>query len=253
MSTNLRIFAATAGGSLLIVGSLLGAVAPVAAASGSTTPSGPCAAEQAAYKASETVATGIALGNCMISQRLTFLSTVSSRLPNSKSLTDADRAALSTILSADQSGLTGLESTLDGESTLSAVQSDLAAIVAQYRVYLLFARQVTLVSGADAVSAAVTRFATVNTRLEARIAAAAGKGKDTSAATAELAAMNAAVGRATSDVSGLSAGLLALTPAEYDAGSARPILTHAQTAILRARSQLLDARADALRVLIDLR
>jgi hypothetical protein len=253
MSTRLRLLAATLGGALLISGSLLGTVAPVAAASSPTTATGPCAAERTAYSASETVANGIALGDCMIGQRLTYLSKASSRLPGIKNLTDADRAALATILSTDTTGLTGLKATLDAETTLAAVQSDLAAIVSDYRVFALAARQVTLVSEADAVSATVARYATVNTRLEARIQAAAAKGRNTSAASAELAVMNRTVARAASDVSGLSARLLALTPAEYDAGSARPVLVRAETALLRARAQLLDARADALRVLIRLR
>ncbi len=253
MSTRLRLLAATLGGTLLIAGSLLGTVAPVAATSSPTTTAGPCAAEQAAYKASETVANGIALGDCMIDQRLDYLSKASPLVQDSKVLTSGDQSALATILSNDTSGLTSLKGTLDAETTLAAVQRDLASIVSEYRVFALAARQVTLVSEADAVSATVARYATVDARLEARIQAAAAKGRNTSSASAALTAMNRAVARAASDVSGLSTRLLALTPAEYDAGSARPLLVRAQTAVLRARAQLLDARADALRVVIRLR
>ncbi len=268
MPRRLHMFVATLGGTLLVTGTLLGgAVAPVAAAGGTTSgtatttaatttttaPTGPCATEWAAYKASESVTNGIALGDCMIGQRLTFLSKASTRVQDSKVLTSGDRAALATILSNDTSGLTSLKATLDAASTLPAVQADLHAIVSQYRVFHLAARQVALVSGADAVSTAVTHDAAVKTRLEARISAAAAKGRKTSAASAELAAMDRAVGRAASDVSGLSARVLALTPAEYDAGSAGRVLTHAATDVLQARAQLLDARADALRVLIRLR
>ncbi|MGO9179898.1 MAG: hypothetical protein ACLQBX_06460 [Candidatus Limnocylindrales bacterium] len=252
MSTRLRLLAATLGGSILLLGSLLGAVAPVAAASSSTT-SGPCAALQATYKASETVANGIALGNCMISERLTFLGNESTQMAKHTSLTSGDLAALSTIDSADTSGLTSLQTTLDGESSLTGVQSDLANIVKEYRVYVLFARQVTLVEGADAVSATQAHFTTLSTKLQDRINTAAAKGKNTTAASAQLADMNSAVSRAMTDVSGLSSELLALTPSEYNAGSAKSVLSHARTAVLRARAQLLDARADALRVVADLR
>ncbi|MGC8634148.1 MAG: hypothetical protein ACP5VP_05730 [Candidatus Limnocylindrales bacterium] len=254
MPTRFRILAATLGGAVLLSGSLLvGAVAPVAAASTTTaTHAGPCATEQAAYKASPSVSTGQALGDCMIGQRLSYLSSASSKLSADKTLTSADSTALSTILSNATSGLTSLEATLNAETSLSAVQGDLTAIVANYRVYRLVARQVALVKSADAVSATVSRYATVNSRLEARIQAAAAKGRKTSAASAELAAMNRAVSAAASDVSGLSARVLALTPAEYDAHTARPVLVRGQTAILRARAQLLDARADALRVVIRL-
>ncbi len=256
MSTRLRILAATLGGAVLVSGALLGAVAPVAAAgsTGTTTHTGPCATEQAAYKASETVANGIALGGCLITQRLDYLSKATTRVQDSKVLTSADRSALATILANDTSGLTALKSTVDGETSLSAVQADLHAIVSQYRVFRLVARQVALVSQADAVGAAVARYTgTVSPRLEARIQAAAAKGRNTTAAAAALAAMNRAVSAASSDVSGLSARVLALTPAEYDAHHARPVLVRAETAVLRARAQLLDARADALRVVIRLR
>ena len=253
ISTRLRLLAATLGGTLLMAGSLLGTVAPVAAASSPTTTAGSCAAEQAAYKASETVANGIALGDCMITRRLDYLSKASTRVQDSKVLTSGDQSALATILSNDTSGLTSLKGTLDAETTLTAVQSDLTSIVTEYRVFRLAARQVALVSEADAVSATVARYATVDTRLEARIQAAAAKGRNTTAASEALTAMNRAVSAASSDVSGLSARVLALTPAEYDAHQARPVLVRAETAVLRARAQLLDARADALRVAIRLR
>jgi hypothetical protein len=253
MPTRFRFLAAILGGAVLLSGSLLGTVAPVTAASTTTSTSGPCTSARAAYEASETVANGIALGDCMITQRLTWLSTASSKLSADKTLTAADRAALTTILSNDTNGLTSLKATLDAESSLSAVQGDLAAIVGNYRVYRLVAPQVALVRSADAVSAAVSNFATVNSRLEARIRAAAAKGRKTSAASAELAVMNRAVSAAAADVSGLSARVLALTPAAYDAHTAGPVLRRAETAILRARAELLDARADALRVVIRLR
>ena len=252
MSTRLRLLAATLGGTVLLLGSLLSAVAPVAAASSSTT-SGPCAAAAATYKASENLANGIALGDCMINERLTFLGNLSTQMAKHTSLASGDLAALSGIDSADTIGLTSLETTLDHESSLASVQSDLVAIVKDYRVYLLFARQVTLVEGADAVSATQGHFTTLNTKLLARIDAAAAKGKNTSAASAQLADMNSAVSRAMTDVSGLSSALLALTPSEYNAGSAKSALSHARTAVLRARAQLLDARGDALRVVADLR
>jgi hypothetical protein len=252
MSTRLRLLAATLGGTVLLLGSLLSAVAPVAAASSSTT-SGPCAAAAATYKASENLANGIALGDCMINERLTFLGNLSTQMAKHTSLTSGDLAALSGIDSADTIGLTSLETTLDHESSLASVQSDLMAIVKDYRVYLLFARQVTLVEGADAVVATQAHFTTLSGKLQNRINAAAAKGKNTSAASAQLADMNSAVSRAMTDVSGLSSALLLLTPTAYNAGSAKSVLSHARNAILRARAQLLDARGDALRVVADLR
>jgi len=254
MTPRTRLFAATLAGGALFFSLFLAAVAPVAATSSSdVSSSDPCTAARATWQAGQTVADGIALGDCMIADRLTYLSRASGRPPSVSALSDADRSALESILSRDTTGLTTLKGTLDGETTLSGVKSDLVAIVMDYRVYLLAARQVALVVGSDVVTAAGTKFATVNTKLEARIAAAIATGKDTTAASAALAAMNTAVTTATSDAAGLSAGLLALTPAEYNAGTAQPVLTAARTALGQARAQLISARADARAVLADLR
>jgi hypothetical protein len=178
MTRRTRLLASTLAGGVLLLSSFLAAVAPVAAANSSdVSPNDPCSAARATWRAGHTLAEGIALGNCMITDRLTYVSRASGRLPLVKSLSDADRSALSAILSTDTSGLTSLQAKLDGETALSAVKSDLVAIVMDYRVYLLAARQVALVEGSDTVSAAMATLATVNTKLEARIAAAAAKAK----------------------------------------------------------------------------
>jgi predicted deacylase len=112
-------------------------------------------------------------------------------------------------------------------------------------VYLLVAPQVHLVSGADGVIASQTSFAKVNTNLAARIAAAKAAGKDTTAAQADLDAMNAAVTKAVGLATPLPATLLPLTPAQYNAGTAGPILTSARTALAQARDLLKSAVQDA--------
>jgi hypothetical protein len=52
----------------------------------------------------------------MITDRLTYLSRTSGRLPQVKSLSAADRSALSAILSTETTGLTTLQGKLDGET-----------------------------------------------------------------------------------------------------------------------------------------
>ena len=97
----------------------------------------------------------------------------------------------------------------------------------------------------DAVVAAQTRFATVNTNLVARIAAAKAAGKDTTAAQADLDAMNKSVTAAVCLASPLPATLLPLTPAQYNGGTAGPVLASARTALGQARDDLKSALASA--------
>jgi hypothetical protein len=163
----------------------------------------------------------------------------------SKVLTSSDAAALQAEISSTTSGLTSLKAAIDSETNVAALKADIVKIATDYRVYLLVVRQVNLVNGADGVAAAQAKFATVNTTLTARIAAAKAAGKDTKAAQADLDAMNASVTAAAGLAAPLPATLLALTPAQYNAGTAGPVMDNAKTALGQARDDLKSALASA--------
>jgi hypothetical protein len=230
------------GGSLLLVG----ATAVIAA----SPPSGPagkgvCATQATAARTGATVDTLKAFGDCEISRRITTLDALPARITASKVLTSAHAAALQSEIGSTKSGLTSLKATLDAETTVAALKADIAKIVTDYRVYVLVVPQVNLVNAADGVMAAQSRFATVSAKLTDAIAAAKAKGKDTTAAQASLDAMNAAVTKAVGLASPLPEALLPLTPAQYNAGTAGPIIGNARTALGQARDQLKAALADA--------
>ena len=230
------------GGALLL--STVGVVAAV------TPPTGPagngvCATQATAMKTGATVETLRAFGDCEINRRFTTLDTLSAKITASKVLTTSDAAALKGEIASTKTGLTSLKATIDSETSLPALRVDISKIAADYRVYLLVAPQANLVSAADGVLAAQTRFADVNTKLAARIAMAKAAGKDTTAAQTALEAMNAAVTSAVGLAGPLPAKLLPLTPAQYNAGTAGPILTSARTALGQARDQIKAAIASA--------
>jgi hypothetical protein len=230
------------GGSLLVIST--GVVTAV------TSPGGPsgkgvCATEAAAVKAGASVTTLRAMGDCEINRRFTTLNDVASRVSGSKVLTSSDAAALTGEIGSTKSGLTSLKATIDAETSLPALRAEIVRIATDYRVYLLVGPQVNLVSAADGVVASQTRFSTVNTNLTARIAAAKAAGKDVTAAQADLDKMNAAVTAAVGLATPLPAALLPLTPAQYNGGTAGPVLAGARTALGQARDQLKAAAADA--------
>lgn len=216
-----------------------------------TTPSvgplgtGVCVTPATALKASVTIETLRAFGDCEINRRFTSLTNLSSKISASKVMTSSDAAALQSEIGSTRSGLTTLKATIDSETNAAALRADVVKIASEFRVYLLVVPQVNLVNAADAVVYAQTRFATVNTNLAARIAAAKAAGKDTTAAQADLDAMNASVTAAVGLASPLPAQLLPLTPAQYNAGTAGPVLKSARAALGSARADLKTAVADA--------
>ena len=242
-----RLIALVAG--IGLAGSLL--VVSTGAAIAVTTPPGPggkgvCATEAtAARTAPITVAAVRAFGDCEINRRMSTLTDLSARITSSKAMTPGHAATLQSEISSTRSGLTSLKATIDSETVLSALKADSVKIAADYRVYLLVVPQVNLVNGADGILAAQPKFVDVSTRLSARIAAAKAAGKDTTAAQADLDAMNAAVAKAVGLATPLPAALLPLTPAQYNGGTAGPILTNARAAIVSARDQLKAAVAAA--------
>jgi hypothetical protein len=234
--------------SLALGGTLLFTSAGIVTA---TTPSsgpsgkGVCATEFAVVKSGATVEDLREFGNCEINRRFVSLTDLSSKISASKVMTSSDKTALQSEIVSTRSGLTSLKATIDAETSIPALRADIVKIAADYRVYLLVTPQVHLVNAADAVVFAGSKFATVNTNLTARIAAAKAHGKDTTAAQADLDAMNASVTAAVGLASPLPAALLPLTPAQYNGGTAGPVLANARTALGQARDDLKSAIADA--------
>lgn len=230
-------------GSLLVVST--GAVAAVTTAAGPAG-KGVCATQAAAARGTSiTVAALRLFGDCEINRRFTTLTDLSARITASKVMTSAHAATLQGEISSTRAGLTSLKATIDAETSIPALKADIVKIAADYRVYLLVAPQVNLVNGADGVVAAGSKFGDINTKLAARIAAAKAAGKDTTKAQADLDAMNAAVTKAVGLATPLPAALLPLTPAQYNGGTAGPVLANARAALVQARDQLKAAVADA--------
>jgi len=237
-------------GGIAVAGLIALSSAPVATATspvvaGGPAGSGPCAILARAAKAGATVDNLRAFGDCEIARRMVTLATLSAKISGSKALTASDASALSSEVASTKSGLTGLKATIDAETDLTALKADVKQIATNYRVYLLVAPQVRLTIGADTVQATKTVFDKVNSTLTARIAAAKAAGKDTTTAQADLDAMNAAVSQALGLTSPLPAKLLPLTPAEYNGGTAGPVINSARAALVQARGLLQSARKDA--------
>ena len=239
------------GGLALAALMVLSAAAIVAAADPSPAPSGGpagrtvCRTQRDALKQKPTLEQLKAFGDCEIARRVTTLDGLAARIADAKFAPSAHKTALGNEVSSTKSGLLALKAKIDAETDLEAIKGEIRQIATDFRVYALVAPKVNLVLGSDRVAAAEERFAGIDKKLSELIVKAEAAGKDVTDAKAHLAKMNAAVDKGVAMVAGQPEKLLPLTPAQFNAGTAGPILTEARTKLAEARTQLRTAAAEA--------
>jgi len=184
-------------------------------------------------------------GDCEVDRRLALLDRLASNLAGSTALTDTHRAALAAEITATTAGLTALRSTIDHETDVDALRADVKRIATDYRVYLLVAPKARLVVVADRLASGYDRFDTVEQRLADAIATAKAAGKDVATAQAAYDAMTASVDQAEGLLGPVAATILPLTPADWNAGTAKPALDSARSTLRQVGRLFAGARADA--------
>lgn len=212
-----------------------------------------CAGDWAAVTADRTLGKVQAVGYCEIGRRLDSINRLRGIVNGTDVLTQAHASALTTILDGSASGLKNLRAEIAADTTVQAASEDVRRIFTDYRVYALVSRQVVLVRADDRVDAAADRLTRAAGQLEAAIARAKASGKDVTAAQGHLDALNAAIAAARSQVSGDAAAILALTPAGWNAGTAKPVLDAGRASISAAQSDLRTGLREARAVIAALR
>ncbi len=238
-----RIMAGTAGALAIAVAALMPVAATASTATPAATGTTSCLAQTIAAKQSPSVDTLRASGDCQVKLRLTTLGRLSSEVSGSIVLTSSHVAALDAIITGTESSLQALQAKIDADTTASDLRTDIRAISTQDRVYVLVSRQVALVRADDQVDATAANLTARAGQLQAAIAAGQSAGKNESAAAARLAAMQRAIAAAEARVNGQAALVLVLTPAQWDSGSARPVLNADRRAVAAARRDLRIAAA----------
>jgi hypothetical protein len=181
-----------------------------------------------------------------IAQRLTSLSKAIATVNGSSVISAADKATLLGTLNGDVTGLTALGAKIAADTTAQQAATDYKTIFTGYRVYALALPQAHFAMATDALTGTVVpKLTDAQTKLAALLAGV-DSGKNTpavQAAMADLATQLAGIGTATS---GLSATVLAYTPAQYDANHA--LLSSARQSLVTARADAKGARADIVTV-----
>lgn len=204
-------------------------------------------------RAEPTVPSIQAVGICEIDRRFETLTTLGAAVDASQTLTDDHQAALARILDSTTTGLRALRAAIQSDTTVQAALEDGRRIFEDFRVYLVVARQVWLVRGADTVDATVDRFATTTERLAAAIEAAEAGGKDVAEARKQLGLMSADVAAASKAVDGVAADVLAVSPSSWNDGAGEQVLRDARSAISDAAHDLRSAMAAARAVMAAIR
>ena len=180
-----------------------------------------------------------------VSDRLTTLTELQSRLTGYQDVPDGTRSTLASLLSSDISGLTALKTKVAGETTVAAVRADGKAMVDDYRVYLLVAPKVHLTHALAAEGDAIVKLTKVHDELADRLAK--NPKADTPANKDLLADLTVQLKAAGAAVDGKDQALLGLKP-----GPDGKALSDAVKAVggsaKTAREDLRKAVADAKKV-----
>ncbi len=190
--------------------------------------------------------------NNAIAQRFTQIDQLNNQMTASNALTPAHHSQLSSELASSRSGLANLQTQITAATTLAQLRTLCPQIVDNYRIYVLETPKVHLTVAADREAALVAKMTTIGTKLQAAITAAQGKGQDVGNAPALLTDFNAKVADASSKA-GAAAAVLPLTPAQYNAGTARPVLESVHDGLVQGGGDLLAAKSDATQIVSILR
>ncbi len=230
----------------LFAGALTLAVPGVAGAAPKTTRSTVVA--PTATVAPATVSSVAQRCNNAIAQRFTQIDQLNNQMATAKALTSAHHSALSSELANSRSGLANLQTQITAATTLAQLRTLCPQIVTGYRIYVLETPKVHLTMAADREASVATNLSDIGTKLQAAITTAQGKGQDVGNAPALLSDLNAKVADASSKAGAAGSQVLPLTPAQYNAGTAKPVLESARNGLTQGRGDLLAARSDAAQI-----
>ena len=239
-NTVLRSAAATL--AALVVG--IGIPSTVSAASPSPAPSPSGSASAATVAAIKARCAGA------IDTRETALTGDLKLVSGDDALTPAHRAALSNMITSDQSGLSALRAKIEADTTVAELKADCPLIVTDYRVYVLLQPQIHLVSAADRTEHVDAQLSTVSSELKAALANANIPASLRQSAEQSIDDLNSKISQSEQAVNPIAPEVLALTPAGYPANAST--LVAARNNLQTSRAALDGAMADIQAVLKDL-
>jgi hypothetical protein len=173
--------------------------------------------------------------------RQTQLATLTTDVSSSTTLTTADAAALSASLSVETTNIGNLITKVPSDTTITELRTDQHAMFQDNRVFVVMSPQVRLTIAADTLwakaGAILSNGPTITADLAARVA-----DKGYARAEARFAFSTAKATVVQSSMTGVSAKVLAQTPAGWPANE--HIFVKSGVQIVRARGDLVLSRVD---------
>jgi hypothetical protein len=183
-----------------------------------------------------------------ITGRQTQIDKLDNQLAASVTIHADHKSTLTSDLSSSAGGLSALNGQIQSATTLKALLPLCEQIVTGYRIYVLQTPRVHLTMGADTETAVITKLQAIGPKLQSAISAAQAKGEDVGQAPTLYADFTTKLADASSKSSGAADQVLPLTVAEYNAGTAKPVLQTTYQNLVLARGDLIAARQDATQI-----
>jgi hypothetical protein len=187
------------------------------------------------------------LCNIGVQRRLAMLAADDTFVETSVALTGSDQSALEGQISADKTGLTNLDATIQGDTTYAKVFADCGLIVTDYRVYVMEDPKIHEVIAADGVSKVDSAFETVIPELQSLINTSTASASVKAQAQTDLNALTGKVTASHTSISGVSASVINLVPSGWPGNQAD--LKSARQNIATASTDLQGAWADVNSIL----
>jgi hypothetical protein len=182
-------------------------------------------------------------GDKKIASLIKSLQALDVRVGKITGLTSSDQTMLTGEIDGLVGDLNALKTKLDAETTLAGAQADLVTLSGDGKYARSIGSQVRLIDFAENAIGQGTKLSAVSTTLAGQIAAAP-SGIDTAGAQTYLTDMNSKVAAAETLAGPVPALLLALTPAQVQAGKSDPTLAKAGMDLWQASFDLWKARQD---------
>jgi hypothetical protein len=227
----------------IVMTSLVGTIAAAALVAGAGVPAfASTSTPSPSSKTAHTLESVQAAAQTATNKRETALSAALAKLDAATGISASDKATLVDRLNADLAGMKAIETKVAADTTLATASADFKTIFTTYRVFAVAIPQARIVADIDrATSKEIPKLTASQTKLAARLA---GKdaAKSTAALQSDLADMKARIAAANTELSGASAKVLAITPADFN--SNKTVVTSARAAVKTANTDLKQARAD---------
>jgi hypothetical protein len=183
----------------------------------------------------------------LLKARVVRLERLTAQVGAARGVTAPDKAQLQSDLANELSGMQSLEQQVSGDTSCADLVANAETMVFYYRVYYVMTPQVELVVVADSETAIASNVARWEPGIQAAIDYEAAHGKDVEKAQQALDDMKIQLNDALAALNGISATVLAQTPAGYPGNHA--VFVSARNSCETAFGDLGHARADLATIL----